>query len=183
VKWDIRHSLSLISAVYRLDRTNTRANDPTQAGQFVTTGSQRTNGVEVGLGGQIIRAWSFTGGYSYQDAFITNTTSSAPAGNQVAQVPHHSFSAWNKYQILPRLAAGLGVVSRSSMFAAIDNKLSLPAYVRADAAVFYTINENWKLQANFENIFNKRYYLNADNNTNISPGAPVNARIALTARF
>jgi catecholate siderophore receptor len=183
IKWDIRHNLSLTTAVYRLDRTNTRANDPERPGVIIQTGSQRTNGFELGLGGQLTRAWSFTGGYSYQDAFISSSTTAAAAGKEVAQVPHNSLSMWNKYQITSRLAAGVGVVSRSSMFAAIDNRVKLPGYVRADAAVYYTISENWKVQANVENLFNKRYFVNADNNNNISPGAPANVKVALTARF
>jgi len=67
---------------------------------------------------------------------VTNTsaTTAALAGAQVAQVPHHSFSLWNHYQILPRLGAGLGVVQRSDMFAAIDNTVTLPGYARADVA-------------------------------------------------
>ena len=69
------------------------------------------------------------------------------------------------------------------MFASIDNKVVLPAYTRADAAVYYSFNEHWRLQANFENIFNTKYFQNADNNTNISPGAPVTAKVGLVARF
>jgi catecholate siderophore receptor len=183
VKWDIRHNLSLTSAVYRLDRTNTRATDPNDSTRIIQTGSQRTNGFEIGLNGNITRAWTVVGGYSYQNAFITSETTAAAAEKQVAQVPHHSFSIWNKYQFLSKLSAGLGIVSRSDMFAAIDNTVVLPGYTRVDAAVFYTFNEHWRLQANIENLFNTRYYLNADNNTNISPGAPIGAKIGLVARF
>jgi catecholate siderophore receptor len=39
------------------------------------------------------------------------------------------------------------------------------------------------MQANIQNLFDTRYYLNADNNNNISPGSPRAARIGLTARF
>ena len=183
VKWDIRHNISLTSALYRLDRTNTRSTDPNDPSRIVQTGSQRTNGFEFGLNGNITRAWSVTGGYSYQDAFITSTTAAAPAGRQVAQVPHHTFSIWNKYQFLRKLSAGLGIINRSDMFAAIDNTVVLPGYTRADAAVYYSFNETWRMQANFENLFNTRYYLNADSNTNISPGSPRALRVGLTARF
>jgi catecholate siderophore receptor len=183
VKWDIRHNVSLTSALYRLDRTNTRSTDPNDPSRIVQTGSQRTNGFEIGLNGNITRAWSLTGGYSYQDAFITSTTAAAPAGRQVAQVPHHTFSIWNKYQFLRKLSAGLGIINRSDMFAAIDNTVVLPGYTRVDAAVYYSFNETWRMQANFENLFNTRYYLNADSNTNISPGVPRALRVALTARF
>ena len=47
-KWDVRPALSLTTAVYRLDRTNTRATDPNDPTRIVQTGSQRTNGYELG---------------------------------------------------------------------------------------------------------------------------------------
>lgn len=183
VKWDVRRFLSLTSAVYRLNRTNTRSTDPNNPAAIIQTGSQRTNGFEIGVNGSVTRDWSIAGGYAYQDAFITSSTTAAVAGKQVGQVPHNTLSLWNKYQIIPRLSAGLGIVYRSDMFAAIDNTVTLPGYTRVDAAVFYSFNEHWRLQANFENIFNRKYYVNADSNTNISPGSPVAARVGLTARF
>lgn len=183
VKWDIRNNLSLTSAIYRLDRTNTRANHPTDPNIIVQTGSQRTNGFELNMNGSVNRRWSLTGGYAFQNAFISSATTAAAAGKQVAQVPHHSFALWNKYQIFRRFSAGLGLIRRSDIFASIDNTVVLPAYTRFDAAVFYSLNEHWRLQANMENILNTRYYQNADNNTNISPGSPRAAKVTLVARF
>ena len=183
VKWDMRRDLSLTTAVYRLDRTNTRATDPNNPTAIVQTGSQRTNGFELGLSGSVTRKWKITGGYAYQDAFVTSATTAAKAGAQVAQVPHHTFSLWNNYQIARRWGAGLGVLQRTDMFAAIDDSVTLPGYVRADAAVYYSISEKVRLQANVENLFNAKYYLNADSNTNISPGSSRAVRIALVARF
>ena len=183
VKWDIRPNISFTWALYRLDRTNTRSTDPNDPTRIIQTGSQRTNGFEVGVNGNLTHRWSVTGGYAYQDAFISSATATALAGKQVAQVPHHSFTVWNKYQFLRRMSAGLGIISRSDVFAALDNTVVLPSYTRADAAVFYTFNETWRLQANVENLFNTRYYLNADNNTNITPGSPRAVKIGLIARF
>ncbi|HEY3581799.1 MAG TPA: TonB-dependent siderophore receptor [Pyrinomonadaceae bacterium] len=182
-KWDVRRNLSLTTAVYRQDRTNTRATDPNDPTRILQTGSQRTNGYELGLNGNITSKWSVAGGYAYQDAFITNATVSAAKGAQVGLVPHHSFSLWNSYRVLSNLGLGLGVVHRTEMFAAFDNSVVLPGYTRADAAVFFTVNEHWRLQANIQNLFDTRYYLNADGNNNISPGAPRGARVALIARF
>jgi len=182
-KWDIRRNLAFTTAVYRQDRTNTRATDPNDPTRILQTGSQRTNGYEVGLNGFVTSKWSVAGGYAYQDAFISTATVSALKGAQVAQVPHHSFSLWNNYRVHPRLGLGLGLIHRSDMFAAIDNAVVLPGYTRADAAVFFSITERWRLQANFQNLFDNTYYLNADGNNNITPGAPRGARIALIARF
>jgi catecholate siderophore receptor len=183
IKWDFRRRLSLTSAVYRLNRDNTRSTDPNDPTRIIQTGSQRTNGFEIGVNGNLTRAWSIAGGYAYQDAFIARATTSALAGAQVGQVPHHTFSLWNNYQIRRRVGAGLGILHRSDMFAAVDNSVTLPGYTRADAAVFFVLTERVRLQANLENLFDKKYYLNADSNTNISPGSPRAVRVGLTARF
>src|SRR5204863_1234524 len=107
-KWDATADLSLTTALYRLDRTNTRATDPIDPTRIVQTGSQRTNGFEFGINGRLTRAWKIAGGYAHQDAFVTNATAAARAGAQVAQVPRHTFSLWNNYQFLSRIGAGLG---------------------------------------------------------------------------
>jgi catecholate siderophore receptor len=182
-KWDVRRNLALTTAVYRQDRTNTRATDPNDPTRIVQTGSQRTNGFELGLNGTVTSKWTIAGGYAYQDAFITSDTIAAKAGALVAQVPHHTFSLWNNYNVWRRLSVGLGLIHRNDMFAAIDNTVVLPGYTRADTAVFYSIGEHWRLQANVQNLFNTRYYVNADNNNNISPGSPRAVRVGLTARF
>jgi catecholate siderophore receptor len=137
----------------------------------------------VGLSGNVVRKWRIAGGYAYQDAFINSATTVARAGAQVAQVPHHTFSLWNNYQLMTKLGVGLGVVHRSDMFAAIDSTVTLPRYTKVDAAVFVPLGEKIRMQAHFENIFNRKYYLNADGNNNISPGSPRGVRVGLIARF
>ncbi len=183
VKWDVSRSLALTTAVYRLNRTNTRSTDPNDPTRIVQTGSQRSNGYEAGLNGSITRRWRVAGGYANQDTFVTSTTAAAKAGAQAGQVPHNTFSLWNNYQVLPKLGAGLGILNRSEMFAAIDDTVRLPGYTRADAALFYSLTERIRVQANVENLFNAKYYSNADSNTNISPGFPRAIRVGLIARF
>ncbi len=183
LKWDIRPGLFLSSAVYRLDRTNTRSTDPNDPTRIIQTGKQRTDGIEIGLTGNVTRAWSMSGGYSWQNARVTSSTTSAVAGKRVAQVPPNMLSLWNKYQFTSRLGSGFGIVYRSASFAAVDNTVVLPAYLLANAAVYYNVGEHWRLQANIDNITNKGYFANADSNTNISPGAPRNLKLGLTARF
>ncbi|HEV7698595.1 MAG TPA: TonB-dependent siderophore receptor [Pyrinomonadaceae bacterium] len=145
LKWDIRRGLFLNAAIYRLDRTNTRATDPNDPTRIIQTGKQRTDGFEVSLSGSVTKDWSMTGGYSWQNARITSATTAAVAGKQVAQVPHNLFSLWNKYQLTSRLGAGLGLIYRTDAFVAVDNTIVLPGYLKADAAIFYNISEHWRL--------------------------------------
>jgi catecholate siderophore receptor len=181
-KWDLRR-LALTTAAYRLDRTNTRSTDPNDPTRIVQTGSQRTDGFEAGVNGEVLPGWSIAGGYAYQNAEVTSATVSAREGAQVGQVPHHTFSLWNNYRIHPRVSAAVGVIHRSVMFAAIDNTVLLPGYTRADAAAFITLHKGLRLQANVENLFDTHYFVNADSNTNISPGFARTIRFALVTRF
>ncbi len=182
-KWDAVPQLSITTALYRLDRTNTRSTDPNNPTLIVQTGSQRTNGYELGATGHLTREWSVAGGYAFQNAFVTSATAAAPLGAIVGQVPRNTFSLWNRYQATSKLAGGVGIIYRSDMFATIDNTVTLPGYTRIDAAGFYALTAGLRLQVNVENLFNTTYYLNSDSNTNISPGSPRAARVALAMRF
>ena len=182
-KWDVERSLALTAAAYRLDRTNTRSTDPNDPTRIVQTGSQRTNGFEVGVNGRITPLWQIAGGYAAQDGYVTSATINARAGAQVAQVPHHTFSLWNTYQFHPRLGGAVGLMRRTDMFAAIDDTVVLPGYTDVDAAVYLALSYRLRLQANVENLFDRVYHVNADSNTNISFGSPRAARLALVARF
>jgi catecholate siderophore receptor len=183
LKWDLRRYLSLTTAVYRLNRTNTRAADPNNPGVIVQTGSQRTNGFEFGLNGSLTRRWTAAGGYGYQDAFISSATAAARLGAQVAIVPRHTFSLWNNYKILPRLGAGLGIIRQSDLWAGVDNTVTVPGFTRGDAAVYYSLTEKLRLQANVENITDRKYFITAHSNNNITPGYARALRLALTMRF
>jgi catecholate siderophore receptor len=180
-KWDVLPGLSLTSAVYRLDRTNTSAPDPNDATRTVQTGAQRTTGIELGGSGNVTSAWQVLAGFSSQRARIVSATTAAKAGATVALVPHQTWSLWNRYQLLPSLGVGVGVVRQSDMFAAVDNTVTLPGFTRADGAVFVRLGSALGAQVNVENVFDKRYYATSQGNNNIMPGAPRTVRLSITA--
>jgi catecholate siderophore receptor len=186
-KWDLLDNLQLTSAVYRLDRTNTRSTDPLNPLAVIQVGASRTDGFEAGLTGNVTSAWKIAAAYAYQDgsvihAYNSNATTTIRAGQSLAQVPRNNISLWNTYQIVPQFGVGVGVIYRSDMYAAIDNTVTLPAYTRVDAAAYYTLNNHLRLQANVENVLDRKYYLNADGN-NTSPGSPTAFRVGLNASF
>ena len=71
----------------------------------------------------------------------------------------------------------------SDLFASSDDSVSLPSFVRVDAAVYAKIDEMWRVQLNVENIFNKGYWATADGNNNISPGQPRTFRLTAIAKL
>lgn len=183
-KWDIRPDLSATLALYQLDRLNALATDPNNSAVSFLVDGQRTRGIELGLSGNITDAWKVMGGYAYQNGEFTKSLSaSVKAGNTLAQVPEHTFSLWNRYDITQQWGVGLGSVYRSKMFAATDNTVTLPGFLRFDAAVYYKATKNIQLQVNIENLLDKKYYANADNNTNITPGSPIAVNAGVSMKF
>ena len=59
----------------------------------------------------------------------------------------------------------------------------LPSYTRVDAALFYTINAQYRVQVNVENLTDKKYYAYANGNTDVTPGSPRAYRFSLHANF
>ena len=182
-KWDLRPDLALATALYRLDRTNTSAPDPNEAGRIVQTGNQRTTGFELGVTGNLTSAWQVAGGYASQRATIRSATTAAEEGAAVPLVPRHTVALWNRYQFVPAWGIGLGVIHQADMYAATDNAVTLPGFTRVDGAVYFALNGHVRAQVNLENLLDERYYGTSHGNNNIMPGAPRTVRVSLTTGF
>lgn len=183
-KWDIRPDLAASIAVYRLDRGNVAIVDPGDPTRSVLVDGQVGKGVEFGIAGRITEAWQLMGGYAYQTGEITSTQSAAArAGNRLAQLPEHSASLWNRYDINDTFGVGLGIIHRGEIFANVDNTVALPAFTRFDGALYWTLNPSMQLQLNVENLGNKRYFASAHSNSNITPGAPRSAWVSVNYRY
>lgn len=183
VKWDVRDRLALTAALYRLDRTNTRAIDPANPRLLLQTGEQRSQGFEMGAIGSLTSKWEVAAGLARQNARITSATAAAPAGALVPLVPKNNVSLWSRYNFTQRFGAALGALHQSSTFAGIDNKVTLPAFERYDAALYAGIGWGLRAQLNVENLLDTRYYPTAHSNNNITPGSPRAARLSITAEF
>lgn len=182
-KWDVR-SVALSIAAYRLDRGNVAVADPADATRSVLVDAQRMKGLEASVDGRLTPWWTIAGGYAFQHGEITRSISAtAQAGASLAQVPRHSLSLWNKYDLPARLGAGIGLIHRGEMFAATDNRVTLASFTRVDGALFWTATAKLRAQINVENLFDERYFASAHNNSNILPGSPRAFKVSVTARF
>ena len=182
VKWDINERLAATVAYYRLDQTNVAFKNIN--GDFELIDGQRIKGVELALSGNVTDAWQITGGYAYQEAEVLDGTME---GFKVPQVPRNSVSIWNRYDLNKQWGVGLGATYQSYVHAALDttNKhvVTLPSYTRVDAAVYYTVNPQLKLQLNVENLFDEEYIASAHNNNNLLPGSPLAFGVSANMSF
>lgn len=183
-KWDIAPALAFTAAAYRLDRGNVAVADPIDPTILRLVDGHRTKGIEIGLSGRVSNAWSIVGGYAWQHGEITQSlAATAQAGARLAQLPEHTFSLWNKYDVSKVWGVGLGLVHRSDIFTSTDNTVTLPAFTRVDAALFFNLTRSLRAQLNVENLLDEAYYASAHNNNNITPGSPRGVRFAVITRF
>jgi catecholate siderophore receptor len=186
VKWDVVPTFNVTAAIFQLDRDNVLAlSDPNNsASPTIPIGRQRTRGVELSAQGEITKQLSIVASYTYTDAkFLDSQSATVRAGNMVNHVPKHSGALWVRYDPTESIGAAIGVTSMSKRYTATDNTVYMPGYTRVDGALYYRINDNFDVQVNVENLFDKHYFLYADSNNNISPGSPRAFRVALNTRF
>jgi len=186
-KWDVTPDLNLSLALFELNRSNTSSIDPNDSSRKITSGKSRTRGFEFETRGKITDNWQIIGGYAFLDAEVTSsyTTSSGTvnAGSALQLTPRNKFSLWNKYDFNSQFAGALGFISQSSQFTSADNTVRLKGFNRFDAAFYYKITKNQRLQINVENIFNRQYMLTAHNNNNIQPGSTRAFKASLVMDF
>jgi len=184
-------------SVFRLERDNIKATDPTNANLIVPVGKQRTDGVELTFTADLKQGWKVMTGYAYLDAVITdsiavdrsvntpgtNTASSIPfKGKRATLTPMHSANLWLTKDVGYGFTVGGGANAVGSRFANPGNTVSLPGYFTADAMAVYKAAK-YSVQLNINNIFNTGYIVSGHGTSpNLSlPGAPRN--VALTLRY
>lgn len=182
-KWDATDRLSFTFAAYQLDRSNQAITDPGNPTQLILVDGQQVKGIELGASGQITDQWSIAVGYAYQEGETESDNGAISDGTPIQQLPKHSLSVWNRYDFNEHWGVGIGAIYRDEIFAAADNAVTLPSFVRFDAALFYRHDEHLSAQLNVENIFDREYYATAHNNNNITPGSPIAVRLGVNYKF
>ena len=183
-KWEPIDGLLATAAIYRLDRTNTRFANPDGSGTFLLTGEQLSRGMELGVERSVSARWQISAGYAWQKAEVTESTTACVSGDcEVPNVPRHSFSVWNRYDVSNALGLGLGLIARSKSFASISNAVTLRGYARVDAAAYYKVMRGVEAQVNIENIFGADYFPMTNGDNNIAPGAPRSVKAQLRFGF
>ena len=125
--------------------------------------------------------WRVSAGYSYLDGEQVDQT--GPTGLRPRELPENMFSIWNSVDVTDRFGVGLGLTHQDESFIDNGNNAVLPSYTRVDAAAWYDVSEDWRVQVNVENLTDTTYFPNSHATHQVTVGAPINARFAVTGRF
>ncbi|ENV35198.1 TonB-dependent receptor [Acinetobacter gerneri] len=169
-KWDLfNNRLNLTAAIFRTEKTNTRATDTD--GYTRNIGETRVDGIEIGATGNITDKWAVSAGYTYLDSEIVdggfskdsngNYVPSSTNGNQVQNVAKNSATLWTTYKVLPKLTLGGGATYMDKVFGDAANSKWVPSYVRYDAMARYDVTSDVNVQLNVNNLSDKRYFSKA----------------------
>jgi len=179
VKWDFTERLSFTAAVFEIEQDVVKSDG--ESGGL--TEESTIEGFEAQLSGRITDQWFISAGYSYLDGEDSN-------GFKPREIPKHMFSIWNRYQLTEKLGIGLGAIYQDESYISNidpdnvpDVRAELPSFVRVDAAAYYQLTENMRLQVNIENLLDELYFPSAHSTHQATVGAPLNATFSISGRF
>ncbi|MBP1773753.1 MAG: ferric malleobactin transporter, partial [Holophagaceae bacterium] len=164
--------------------------DPANPTVLLPVGTQRTNGLEASLGGEIADGWRIRVGYAHLDGRITGSTPGtkvsgvAIEGHRPSLTPVDSGNLWITWDITEGWGAGLGINASGDRFASNSNLVRLGSYTTVDGAVYYRARR-WDLSLNLKNLTNQKYIAAGHGASDLLlvPGTPVSADLSLRFRL
>ena len=166
VKFDTDYGISITASYYELTSVKP---------EFVKVGvlevmEKTYEGYEFQAIGNVSENWFVNAGAS-----IVNNA------DKLDEVPGRTLSLWNLYQFDNKLSFGLGIINKGSTKG--KGSVDLPSYSRIDAAAYYKIDDDLRLQLNIENITDELYYPHSYGTHQVSVGAPMHATIKIVGSF
>ncbi|WP_197460322.1 TonB-dependent receptor [Gluconobacter albidus] len=148
---------SITGSLFDGKMTNAQVSDG--FGNQIDAGTQRVRGAEINVEGNITPRWEVFGGWTYLDSTVMDGgPTHANVGKRFPYTPGNSVALWSTYKILPQFKAGGGLTYMSKRYTNVNNQTWVPEYVRLDMVADYQITKTLDLQANLQNLTNKRYY-------------------------
>ncbi|WP_262386292.1 TonB-dependent receptor [Pseudomonas sp. WS 5021] len=133
---------------------------PGVASCSVASGEVQTKGVDMELQGMLARGWQASAGYTYAAAKNVKGGS----GRFDSDTPYNLLKLSTTYQLpgdLEKWSIGGSLRSQSSTYTSFG--VTQGGYSIFDLMTGYNVNKNLKVQANLNNVFDKRYYQSISN--------------------
>ena len=160
----LQGGLLLQGALFQIDKTDARTDDPITGTVEVLDGEQRVRGFELGLTGRVLPGLNVFAGYTYLDPEIVKSNDlqgGVPIeGKDLQNVPEHSATLWTTYDFLQKWQIGGGPTYVGRRYSNNSNTNRIPGYVRWDATIAYQLTENVQFRMNAQNLTNELYYEN-----------------------
>ncbi|MDB2649513.1 TonB-dependent siderophore receptor [Porticoccaceae bacterium] len=175
LKLDLNKYLSLTSAYFESE--SEIADYDGTSSDYITERGLSVDGFELELKGQVNENLNVAFSYS-------NVDGETAKGGLPREIPESTYSIWTTYDINPNFGWALGVMHQGESAVKDDNpNLLLPAYTRVDAAVYYSIADDLKLQLNIENLSDEVYFPHSHSTHQVAVGEARSTRLSLSKTF
>ncbi|MFJ4348304.1 TonB-dependent siderophore receptor [Pseudomonas sp. NPDC089401] len=154
----------------------------------VAAGKNRSQGFELEISGEVLPGWNVSGGYTYNTTEYLKDTTSA-TGNPIRTTdPKRMLRLFTSYRLPGELEAwtiGGGVQAQSDIYNRSGTAVATQSgYAVYNAMVNYRFNDNYSVQLNANNLFDKKYYRQvAPTPTGYYWGDPRNVSVTLRGTF
>jgi iron complex outermembrane recepter protein len=178
--WNKR--IQATTAVYRIVHEGFPLINPANPFTPAYSGFRRSKGAEIDITAQVIPGLNVTTSYGHNEGFLRI---GFPSG-QLLGAPRHEGSIWSVYLVRRRkfqgVSAGGGLFYVGERNGSLFATFKLPAYTRTDAMIAYS-RARWRLQANFKNLANVKYYDTDAVQGLVFPGSPFTIEGGVSFRF
>ena len=154
----------------------------------IASGKSRSEGIDLEVSGEVLEGWQVTGGYTYNTTeYVKNTE--ATNGNAIRTTdPEHMVRLFTSYRLPGTLQAwtiGGGVQAQSDIYSVNGAaRASQAGYAVYNSMVKYRFNDNYSVQLNANNLFDKKYYRQVGATaTGYYWGDPRNVSVTLRGSF
>lgn len=187
----LNSSLMVNVSMYEINQKNLlmNANDPVDPNLLIERGAQRSRGIETEVAGYLLSNWQISATYSYVNAVVTKDNDESLIGKRVQNIPEQSANVWTRYDlknsgIFKGMGFGAGLQYSGDKLPLYIRDFTLPAYTLVNAAVYFSpFKSGMQLSMNVNNLFNKTYWVGAQNYLRLFPGAPRNVMFNIMYRF
>jgi catecholate siderophore receptor len=175
VKFDLNKDLSFTSAFFESE--SEIAGYDGSSSEYITERGLSVEGFELELKGRVNDNLNVAFSYS-------NIDGETSSGGKPKEIPDSTYSIWTTYDVSPKLGWALGVVHQGESAVKDNNPtLLLPDYTRVDAAVYYELSNDTKLQLNLENLSDEVYFPHSHSTHQVAVGESRNIRFSLRKDF
>lgn len=171
LKWDINSTLSFTAALFQNEQESPVVSDADSSTLDIQKSS--VDGFEMQLFGELSESISLNANYSHLSGETAN-------GTVPRELPEDTFSAWIAHQVSDVFGYGIGATYQDDSFIDNGNTRVMPSYTRVDAAIYYQVSDEMRVQLNLENLTDELYFPNAHSSHQVTVGAPFNAMLTLS---
>ncbi|MCB5185752.1 TonB-dependent receptor [Methylobacillus gramineus] len=150
------------------DPLNRNNCSPTGGACSINGGKMQSQGFEAEVNGEMRPGWQVSAGYTFNSAKYETAQFDSVNSNRLAgdHNPRQLLRLWNTYKLpgdLNRVSIGGGVFvqSETSYITGTNIRRQQSGYSVWSAQASYKIDDHWSAALNINNLFDKRYYLDA----------------------